>query len=70
MSWWVISVGGIRLLIPCEDAQTVVGSSKCNSRMVTTDISFSWTANQSLTHRGTGMARDERYEPVSPVAVS
>jgi len=43
-------MGGIRLLIPCEDAKTVVGIPKCNSRMVTTDISFSWTADQSLTH--------------------
>ena len=43
---------GIQLLTHVKTGRTVVGSSKRNSRMVTTDISFSRTTNQSLT-RGT-----------------
>jgi len=63
-------MGGIRLLIPCEDAQTVVGSSKGNTRIVTHRYQFLVDGKPVLDPRGTGMARDERYERVSLVAVS
>ena len=60
----------LTLRILCDDRLMGLGSSRCNLLTAITSIYSSWTVNQSLDPRGTGIARNDLNERVSLIAVS